>query len=46
MRSPDSNIPNADIDYRDVARIMRQNIDILKEEITDHVNKELERFYK
>lgn len=38
-------IPSSDIDYRDVARLMRINIEILKKEITEHVNQELERFH-
>jgi hypothetical protein len=37
-------IPSVDIDYREVARLMRVNIDILKKELTDHVNEELQRF--
>ncbi len=39
-------IPSEHVDYREVARMMRINIDILKEEITEHVNMELERFHK
>ncbi len=38
-------IPSADIDYREVARLMRINIDILKKEITEHVDMELRRFH-
>ncbi len=38
-------IPVKDVDYREVARVMRVNIDILKQEITEHVNMEIERFH-
>ena len=37
-------IPSANVDYREVARMMRINIDCLKKEITEHVDNELERF--
>lgn len=38
-------IPTANVDYREVARVMELNIKRLKEEITDHVNLEIKRFY-
>jgi hypothetical protein len=41
---PRIKIPSENIDYREVARLMRINIDILKKELTDHVNNEIERF--
>jgi hypothetical protein len=37
-------IPTEEVDYREVARIMRINIDLLKKELTDHVDSELRRF--
>jgi hypothetical protein len=37
-------IKRIDVDYREVARLMRINIDILKEELTEHVNNEIVRF--
>lgn len=38
-------IPCVDVDYREVARLMRINIDLLKKEITEHVDMELRRFH-
>ena len=39
-------IPSADIDYREVARLMRINIDIFKKELSDHVSMEIDRFHE
>lgn len=34
------------VNYQDIEKHMRKNVDILKEEITNHVNSEIERFRK
>lgn len=38
-------IPVQNVDYREVARVMEANIRMLKEDITEHVNREIARFY-
>lgn len=38
-------IPIPPTDYREVARAMEHNVKILKEDITEHINNELERFH-
>lgn len=37
-------IPDPQPSFTDIARQMRINVDILKEEITNHINTELKRF--
>jgi hypothetical protein len=37
-------IPSATIDYVQLNKMMKYNIDILKSEITDHIDCEIERF--
>lgn len=39
-------IPSSDIDYREVARLMRLNVEILKKELSDHVSMEIDRFHE
>jgi hypothetical protein len=39
-------IPDFAPAYREVAKQMRINVDILKKEISDHIDKELERLSK
>ena len=37
-------VPSEPIDYKQVSKLMRQNVDILKREISVHIDLELERF--
>lgn len=37
-------IPNPTPSFEQVSKQMRINVDVLKEEITNHINAELERF--
>lgn len=39
-----SSLPVPEIDFQEVAKQMRLNADILMKEISDHVDKEIERF--
>lgn len=39
-------LPEKEADLQEVSRLMRTNCDILKEEITKHVDTEIERFKK
>ncbi len=38
-------IPVQNVDYREVAQAMRYNIERLKEELTEHVDREIARFF-
>lgn len=37
-------IPDYIIDYREISKFMKINVDILKKELTEHIDKEIERF--
>ncbi len=45
MQKPEyKKIPDSHADFKEVAKQMRINVDILKEEITKHIDDELKRF--
>ncbi len=41
---PECFIPNLEPDFVEISRYMRINVDILKNEISDHIDAELKRF--
>ena len=39
-----SKIPTAELNYSEISKMMRINVDILMKELTDHCDKEIKRF--